>query len=145
MNIKSIFCLLSVLCLLNGLSAQTSLSWELLAQVTHKPYYNIGSGDAFDKPKFSKAVQKMEGKEVTIKGYIIPLDAKGNTYILSANPNSACFFCGGAGPESVMELWLEDTNRRYKMDQVLTFKGTLAVNSEPYGLYYLLQHAEPVE
>ncbi len=125
--------------------AQEQISWEFLAQVQYKPYYNIGAGEAFQKPKFSPAIMKMDGKEVIIKGYMMPLDIEGNTYVLSANPYAACFFCGGAGPESVMELWLKDTNRRYKMDQIVTLKGKIMVNSEPYGLCYILQDADPVE
>ncbi len=141
-----LFFLLPLLFILTPqVKAQTQLTWELLAQVQYKSYYNLGAGDMFDKPKFSKAIKALEGQEVTIKGYILPLDVDGNHYVLSANPYSACFFCGGAGPESVMELWLVSYDKRYKTDDVVTFKGILMLNSEPMGLSYILKDAEPVE
>ena len=105
----------------------------------------MGAGDMFDKPKFSKVVKALEGQEITIKGYILPLDVDGTHYVLSANPYSACFFCGGAGPESVMELWLVNYDKRYKTDDVVTFKGVLMLNKEPLGLSYILKDATPVE
>lgn len=133
------------LCFSYTLQAQEQVTWDILGQVQYKAYYNIGAGEAFQKPKFSPTIKKLDGQEVLIKGYMLPLDTEGNTYVLSANPYAACFFCGGAGPESVMELWLKDTDRRYKLDQIVTFKGKLMVNSEPYGLCYILQDADPVE
>lgn len=128
-----------------SLQAQEQVTWEILGQVQYKAYYNIGAGEAFQKPKFSPTIKKLDGQEVIIKGYMMPLDVDGNIYVLSANPYAACFFCGGAGPESVMELWLKDTDKRYKMDQIVTFKGKFMVNSEPYGLCYILQDADPVD
>ena len=41
-------------------------------------------------PKFSNAV-KAVGKEVQIRGFIIPVDIVQDYYVLSANPYSSCF------------------------------------------------------
>ena len=45
-----------------------------------------------------RLIQAINGKEVLIQGYIIPFEETGDEsiLILSANPFSTCFFCGGA-------------------------------------------------
>jgi len=70
----------------------------------------------------------------------------GISYVLSKNNNANCFFCGGAGPETVLELeMLPGTARRYKMDEIKTFKGILQLNvSNENQLTYVLIKAEPM-
>ncbi len=66
-------------------------------------------------------------------------------YVLSAYPYSMCFFCGGAGPESVMGLKLKK-NRKFKTDEIHLFKGTLELNANDiYELNYILADAEVVD
>jgi hypothetical protein len=48
--------------------------------------------------------------------------------ILSKVPYSACFFCGGAGPESVVEVYFTDKHPRFKADQVIKVTGILRLN-----------------
>ena len=94
-------------------------------------------------PTFGPAVQKLKGKEVTITGYILPIDLDANLYVLSAFPYSACFFCGGAGPESVMALKFKKNPRQFKTDERLSFKGTLSLHADDiYQMNYVLESAE---
>ena len=73
---------------------------------------------------------------------MIPMDAMGINYALSKNPNAVCFFCGGAGPETVVQLQLSEI-KRYRTDDRLTFKGRLQMNKQDiYSLTYVLQNAE---
>ncbi|MEM6963324.1 MAG: DUF3299 domain-containing protein, partial [Bacteroidota bacterium] len=67
--------------------------------------------------------------------------------VLSKNPNSSCFFCGGAGPETVLELELKPSAiERYEVDDLKTFKGILKLNKiNDKHLTYLLTDAEPKE
>jgi hypothetical protein len=66
--------------------------------------------------------------------------------VLSANPYSSCFFCGQAGPESVMEIQLLKQYDGLRMDQVITFEGRLRLNADDiYQLNYILEEAEVVE
>ena len=56
------------------------------------------------------------------------------------------FFCGQAGPESVMEIQMVKQYDGLRMDQVLTFKGKLRLNTDDiYQLNYILEDAEVVE
>ena len=93
---------------------------------------------------FGEALKKLAGKEISITGYMIPMDPMGITYVLSRNPNSTCFFCGGAGPETVLQLNMKPSAiKRYKTDDKLTFKGILQLNEKDiHSLTYVLEEAE---
>ena len=97
-------------------------------------------------PKFTDAHQLLDKKEVTIKGYMYPLEAyeKQTFFMLSANPLNACFFCGGSGPESAIEVNSPDGIPL--KDGVVTIKGILSLNTEePERLFYILNEAKLVK
>ena len=102
--------------------------WRTLSKITFKKEYDELMGFKIDVPVFSEAIQALEGKEVTIKGYIIPVEGyKGHKeFILSAFPYNMCFFCGGAGPETVMEVVAKE-EIEYSAEAV-TIKGKLELN-----------------
>jgi hypothetical protein len=104
--------------------------WKTLSRITYVKEYDEFLGFKVDKPVFSEAIKALEGKEVTVKGFIIPVEGyKGHKeFIFSAFPYANCFFCGGAGPESVMEVTaLEPIN--YTAESI-TLKGKLVLNSQ---------------
>jgi hypothetical protein len=122
------------------------LTWETLRDVTFKKKWYPEESVYMLSPTFGPSVQKLKGKEVSITGYILPIDLDANMYVLSAFPYSACFFCGGAGPESVMALKFKKTTRKFKTDERLTFKGTLTLNVDDiYQMNYVLENAELTE
>lgn len=93
-------------------------------------------------PTFGPTLKRLENREITIKGFMVPIDPESNQYVLSAYPYSMCFFCGGAGPESVMGLKLKK-NRKFKTDETHTFRGKLTLNANDiYELNYILTDAE---
>ena len=97
-------------------------------------------------PKFTHAHQLLHKKEVTIKGYMYPLEPYDTQqfFMLSANPLNACFFCGGSGPESVVEVNSPDGIPL--KDHVVTIKGILNLNTEePERLFYILNDAVLVQ
>ena len=71
----------------------------------------------------------MNGKQAHIKGYMIESDASAGIYVLSRYPMAQCYFCGGAGPESIVEVQLKSKSKRYKTDQVATVSGIFKVNA----------------
>lgn len=81
---------------------------------------------------------------MSIKGFIIPLDTDGEAYALSAYPLSSCFFCGNAGPGSVMELLLEEP-RRFHTDEYLTFEGILGLSPASEGMVFQLKEAKLIK
>ncbi|WNJ19221.1 DUF3299 domain-containing protein [Pontibacter sp. G13] len=115
------------------------LKWETLAQVDFETRYYEEIDDYLLYPMFSDAVKGLEAQEVYISGYVLPVEP--GRYVLSANPFSSCFFCGGAGPESVIELDLkgDDSKQIFLTDEWRTFRGTFVLNdSDIDKLNYIL-------
>lgn len=83
----------------------------------------------------------LNGKEIKVKGYVIPVDVELGMYMVSANPFANCFFCGNAGPETVVELFPNGKFPRFSTDQMVTFKGILQINTQgemnavPYQMF----------
>ena len=116
--------------------------WKVLSKITFKKEYDEMLGFKVDVPVFSDAVRKYEGKEVEIKGYIVPVEGyKSHTeFVFSAFPYNMCFFCGGAGPETVMEVYAK-TPVKYTAEPVY-LRGKLTLNdSDINRLMYALEDA----
>ena len=104
-------------------------TWKTLAKITFTKQYDELMGFKVDVPVFSEEILAMEGQEIDIKGYIIPVEGykSHKEFMFSAFPYSMCFFCGGAGPETVMEVFAKDPVE-YSAEQV-TLRGTLELNA----------------
>lgn len=126
--------------------AQKEISWDLLADYDFEMRYDSISELHFRYPLFSDKVKELEGEAFYITGYVIPVDVESNYYVLSAFPFANCFFCGAAGPESVIEMDLKPGHRRFKTDERLTFKGVFKLNAmDIYQLSYQMGEAELYE
>ncbi len=122
------------------------LTWKQLTDVEFKDVYVEELDAYYWKPTFGENVRALAGREVYITGYIIPVDYDENFYVLSRYPFANCFFCGGAGPESVVDLRFKNENRMYETDERLTFRGKLALNADDvYQMNYILEGAEEYE
>ena len=118
------------------------LSWLTLTDVTFKEMYVSEMDMYYWKPTFGLSVKALENKEVYITGYVIPVDYDENFYVISRYPYANCYFCGGGGPESVVDLRFAGKNRTYKTDERLTFKGRLKLNAtDVYQMNYILEGA----
>ncbi len=135
-----LICLFAVI----GLQAQTpEVKWNELMDVTFKDIYLEADDIYVYYPLFDEKQRKFDGQKVTVTGYIIPIDVDQNLYVLSAFPFSACFFCGNAGPESVMALYFKEDPRVYQTDERLTFEGVLRLNDTDIDeLIYVLNQVE---
>lgn len=146
MRYKLILATTFFLFFIGNIFSQNIITWELLKNVEFDEIWSEEFQAYYMVPKFSKSVKEMDGKEVQIRGFIIPVDIVQDYYVLSANPYSSCFFCGQAGPESVMEIQMIKKYEGLRMDQVITYKGTLKLNVDDiYQLNYILEDAEIIE
>ena len=126
-----------------GIAEPVKLSWEVLRDVTFKKKWYAEESVYMLYPTFGQGIQKLNGKTVELTGYVLPVDLESNIYVLSAFPYSACFFCGGAGPESVVSLKFKKSDKKFKTDERRTFRGTLKLNADNiYELNYILADAE---
>lgn len=121
-------------------------TWKKLSKVTFQKKYDDLMGFKVDFPVFAPSVQQMDGQEVIIKGYIIPVEGykSHKEFVFSAFPYSMCFFCGGAGPETVMEV-VASKPVKYTAESV-TLKGTLELNDNDINrLMYALKDAQIID
>ena len=125
--------------------AQTG-GWTTLARVTFTKEYDELLGLKVDKPVFAKAVKDLDGERISLRGYVIPTEGyKSHTeFVFSAYPYSMCFFCGGAGPETVVEVYAAEPID-YSPDAI-TLSGRLVLNADdPNALMYRLEDAALAE
>ncbi len=104
---------------------QVKISWKTLQDVRFTEMYNKEYQASVYYPTFGKSVKSLAGQWVQLRGYAIPLDM--STYVLSAFPLASCFFCGTAGPESVVQLNFT-TQPKLRTDQLITVQGKLRLN-----------------
>jgi hypothetical protein len=146
MRLKQIIVLILMSCALQG-AAQTkytgfpSLVWPKLYDVKYETVKD-DLGD-YQKPIFSAATKALNGKVVTLPGYMIPFDngMKGTKFMFSSLPINACFFCGVGGPEGVIEV---TTKQPLSFsDKPIEIKGILRLNDkDPDKMIYILEQAE---
>ncbi len=148
---KKFFLFVAISILTTSLFAQdnaqtTSNIWTTLGKITFKKEYDEMMGFKVDVPVFSADVQALEGTEVIVRGYIIPVEDYGGQleFVFSAFPYNMCFFCGGAGPETVMKVTASE-EIPYTAEAI-TIRGTLSLNSTDRNeLMYALTGATAVE
>ena len=120
--------------------------WSLLELV----HYHYAWSDEWEMevpvPVFPSPLQEREGSEYTLSGYYIPVELEEKEIFLSKSPYSSCFFCGGAGPETVAEVHFAEEVPAIQLDAVVTVKGTLRLNTDDYAhLFFILEEAELVK
>ncbi len=147
---KYLTCLITAWWIALGVQAQVEKKfsgdhqWATLAKVSYK-IVNDQYGE-MSVPEFSQEIQQMDGETIELTGYIVPLDGlegafRPTHFLLSSLPLSACFFCGTGGPESVVEVQLEEPVE-YTTEPI-TIKGILKLNAyDPYQMMYILESSE---
>lgn len=138
--------LIATFVLISSIAYSQSSMWKTLAKISYKKEYDELMGFKIDKPVFSKEVKALEGTEITLKGYIIPVDGykSHKEFIFSAFPYSMCFFCGGAGPETVIEVTAVE-GIKFQAESMY-IKGKLKLNADDINrMMYLMEDARIVK
>ena len=142
MKIRILFFLLLSTSLSAIAQNATEVSWTTLMDITFKDIYLEQDDIYVYYPLFGEKQKRHDGSTIEITGYMIPIDVEQNQYVLSAFPFSACFFCGNAGPESVMAIYFEGRTRVFNTDERLKLEGTLELNDTDVDeLVYVLRNA----
>lgn len=120
--------------------------WKTLSHLQFEFKWNENLGMKVNQAVFSKEILALNGKEVTVWGYLLP--EKGykhhKEFIISSLPYNLCYFCGKAGPETVMEVSSLDAVK-YSQKPIL-LKGKLMLNVlDPMALPYILIDAKVVK
>lgn len=136
------------LCLVAGASsiarAQTQNFWQVLAEVGFQTKKEA-DGSIVETPVFSKNLKNLNGKKIKLKGFIIPINEVGDQdkFMLSSLPFNVCYFCGAAGPETVIEVECDESIRFHT--KAIWIEGVLFLNdSDPEHHMYVLKAAQQI-
>lgn len=148
---KRIYILFFLLLSAQQFSAQNTPKadpWNLLLNDVKVKYsFSFQYNGLIPKPKFGSKLQELNGKQISIQGFFLPVDLTGDVFVLSYNPMSSCFFCNGSGIQTIVELspaeGQEQRLKRLKTDNFFEVKGKLKLNTNDYThLIYILENAE---
>ena len=103
------------------------ITWNELAKIDYFEK-EISEYEIMYIPIISDKIKKLNKKTLKISGFVIPVDD--NVYALSKNKYSSCFFCGKAGPESVIGLTFKGKIPLFKTDDFITVIGEFKVNDK---------------
>jgi hypothetical protein len=147
MKRKIVLASLAILLISSSFIIREDNMWALFAKTRWVEKLNREFGMYFLYPKFPDELKAFEGKLVTVSGFYIPLDMNASDIaVVSKYPNAECFFCGGAGPESVVVGYLKKKpGKRVKMDEIVKIRGRLKLNEDDIeDLNFILLDAELV-
>ena len=105
----------------------TEVTWKLLGQIDFIKKKNPHYGEVM-YPMINSTLKALQGKKIKASGFIVPIDNK--TYALSKNVFAQCFFCGNAGPETIMGIQFKGNTPRLKTDTYVTMEGTFRYNAD---------------
>lgn len=129
-----------------SLQAQTSKDhWNTLAMVNTESKFDDMMGMIVKTATPTPIAESLNGETITIRGFIIALDAKAKLkhFMFSRYPQNMCFFCGGAGPESAMQVFLPEGKSIDFTKDKIEIRGTLKIQKgDPSGLIYTMSDAE---
>lgn len=127
---RNLFLIVSFIILNSSFAfAQKQLSWNNFADVNFEPVYNAIYDTNFLMPTFGINIVSYQGEKVSIKGFFLDISGNGDIYLVSSKPMAACFFCGGAGPETIIEVNFKE-KPPFKTDQVILVTGILELNAD---------------
>lgn len=131
MKIKSIlFLFLFTLLSVNAFSQKT-IAWKDVMDIYAKEVRFSEKNPTLAIKGQGMSLKDIEGKKITITGYFLDLDPDGEWFMVSKNPFATCFFCGGAGPETVIELLkFKNVKKKFKTDDIVTVTGTIKMIAE---------------
>lgn len=137
---------IQLLFLVSTISHAQENFWHVLAEVGFETKMDASGKYEIEVPTFSKYLKTFNNKRVQLKGYIIPLSELGgqSEFMFSSLPFSMCYFCGSAGPETVVEIESKE-KIKFTTSQV-KIEGILVLNSsDPDHHMYILKSAKRID
>jgi hypothetical protein len=128
---KNLLTISAIILFVISANAQKFDAWNEFAKTKFEPRYDEKLSEYIFHPTFPSGLLALVGKEITIQGYYVPFAPENEDYIvISKFPMSQCFFCGGGGPESIVEVNFSKDPGRFQVDDLITVKGKLKLNTD---------------
>jgi hypothetical protein len=118
----------------------TPINWQMLGIGFKKTWHEEYKADV-SMPLFTDTLQKLNGHWVALSGYVIPMEYGSKKFALSKNPNSSCFFCGGAGVETMVIVICKNKPIDYPNDAFIKVVGRLNLVNSFNDFIYVLTDA----
>ena len=118
-------------------------SWKLLESTTEKQ--RVSAGVIYSKPVFPAAIKALNGKEIRVAGWMMPLDkaAKQKRFVLLAYP-PGCPFHFHAMPNQFIEV-LAPAGVPLNERDPMVISGTLQLTGQDEsGIFYRLVNAKKI-
>jgi hypothetical protein len=126
-----------------------AIDWKIFGatkEVAAKGKTDDGYDIEYTKPEFSPELKMLDGKEITVKGFMFPLEAeeKQKLFLFGPFPVS-CPFHYHAGPSLILQVNADENPVQFDYDPVV-ITGTLElVPDDPeYNTFYRLKNARKV-
>lgn len=90
---------------------------------------------------FSKGIKAMVGKEITLKGFMLPLESSEKfTHFILSKRTPTCQFCPPGTPTEIIDVF---TDKKVAWDEnMVTVTGTFSLeNNQDLGMFFKLNHA----
>ena len=105
--------------------SQIEINWTNLEDVEFSERYVEEVDEYVLFPSFGFDVQQLDGKEIILSGYILAIDPEIGYYVLSKGPFASCFFCGAAGPETIVELSLKSKDKQLAFEELIRMQQAM--------------------
>lgn len=106
-------------------AAVDTLNWKLLGMIKFVKKADKEYGEVM-YPVISPLLKQKNKKRIAMTGFIVPIDNV--SFALSKNVFASCFFCGAAGPETIMGIKFRGATPKLKTDQYVTLEGNFRIN-----------------
>ena len=119
---------------------EVRLTWQVLGGVEWQPV----SADTLDfKLEFGDEILGFKDKHVVLTGYMLPLEQAEfqQHFLLMRTPSAGCAFCVDVGPESVVEIKLQQP-LEYSAGRVTVLGKLELLEDDPTGLFFRIQNAK---
>ncbi len=132
-----------------SLIAQQVLSWTDFSEITYEEKFDSSSQAIYMMPIFDNNLKAIDGKAVSITGYLFPIDPASGYYILKAdNEPFGCCMSHIGNPNEIIELRFENINpallEKYSHKQI-TVVGNFELNAnDMFALDLILDEASVV-
>lgn len=103
----------------------TKITWKLLGNIDFAKKKDKNYGEVMF-PIINSQLKNLQKKKIVAQGFIVPIDNK--SYALSKNVFAQCFFCGNAGPETIMGIHFKGKTPKLKTDTYVTIEGEFRYN-----------------
>lgn len=128
---------------------QTSTNtWETLALVHMESKFDDMTAMVIKTATPKEEAMALDGTEIQVRGYMIALDVKAekSEFLFSRYTQNMCFFCGAAGPETAMQVYMKDDVKVKHSSDKIALRGRLKIQSgDSSGLIYILEETELID